>query len=59
MKKEKIQHVNCAHCEARIRLGEAVDYKHRLIYGEHYHCRECDPDGVWDCVSHDVDMDLH
>ena len=59
MNKENIQYVNCAHCEARIRLEEAVDYKHRLIYGEHYHCRECDPKGVWDCVSHDVDLDVH
>ena len=59
MKKENIQYVNCAHCDARVRLEEAVDYKHTLIYGEHYHCKGCDPKGVWDCVSHHVDMDVH
>ena len=59
MEKENIQYVNCAHCEARVRLEEAVSYQSRLHYGEHYHCRECDPDGVWDCVSHDFDTDLH
>jgi len=42
-----------------VRREEAVDYKHNLVYGEHYHCRECDPQGVWDCVSHHVDMDVH
>ena len=59
MKKENIQYVDCAHCQARIRLEEAVSYQSRLHYGEHYHCKECDPDGVWDCVSHDFDTDLH
>ena len=59
MKKENITYVDCAHCGVRIRLEEAVSYECRLLYGEHYHCRECDPDGVWDCVSHDFDTDLH
>ena len=59
MKKESIQYVDCAHCGDRVLLEEAVDYQHRLIYGEHYHCKECDPKGVWDCVSHDVDMEVH
>jgi hypothetical protein len=40
-------------------LEEAVRYEHRLLYGEHYHCRECDPEGVWDCMSHDADMEVH
>ncbi len=59
MKKENIQYVNCAHCDARVPLEEAVHYEHRLIYGEHYHCRDCDPKGVWDCMSHDTDMEVH
>ena len=59
MKKENIQYVDCAHCGERVRQEEAVDYKHSLIYGEHYHCRDCDPKAVWDCVSHHVDMDVH
>ncbi len=59
MKKDDVQYVDCAHCGVRVRKDEAVDYKHTLIYGEHYHCRDCDPDGVWDCVSHHVDMDVH
>ena len=59
MNKENIRYVDCAHCGARVLLEEAVDYKHRLIYGEHYHCTDCDPKGVWDCVSHDVDMEVH
>ena len=59
MKKENIKYVNCAHCEARVRLEEAVSYQSRLIYGEHYHCKDCDPDGVWDCVDHEFDTDLH
>ena len=59
MKEENIQYVTCAHCDARVRLEEAVDYKHNLVYGEHFHCRDCDPEGVWDCVSHHVDMDVH
>jgi hypothetical protein len=54
----KVQ-VNCAHCGALVDLEEAVDYQHRLIYGEHYHCRDCDPAGVWDCLSHDVDLEVH
>ncbi len=59
MKKVDIQYVDCAHCGARVRKDESVDYRHTLIYGEHYHCRGCDPKGVWDCVSHHVDMDVH
>ena len=35
MKKEKTKYVDCAHCGVRVRLDEAVDYKHRLLYGEH------------------------
>jgi len=54
------RYVNCAHCEARLPLDEAILYEHRLIYyTEHYHCGNCDPDGVWDCMSHDTDMDAH
>jgi len=57
---ETIRYVTCAHCEMRLRQDEAVRYEHRLIYySEHYHCRNCDPDGVWDCMSHDTDMDAH
>ena len=59
MKKENIQYVNCTHCGARVRLDEAVDYKHRLLYGEHYHCQDCDPKGNWDCMSHDTDLEVH
>ena len=59
MKEERTQYVTCAHCEAPVRLEEAVDYQHNLVYGKHYHCRDCDPDGVWDCVSHHVDLDVH
>jgi hypothetical protein len=57
--KETIQYVACAHCDTRLPLEEAVRYEHRLLYGEHYHCRECDPKGVWDCMSHDTDMEVH
>ena len=56
---DNIQYVNCAHCGARVRKDEAVDHKHNLIYGEHYHCRECDPDGNWDCLSQELDGELH
>ena len=56
---ERSEYVNCAHCGAQIHSYEAVHYKNVLIYGEHYHCRDCDPDGDWDCVSHDLDDDLH
>ncbi len=59
MEKEIIQYVTCAHCNARLPLEEAVRFEHRLLYGEHYHCRECDPKGVWDCMSHDTDMEVH
>ena len=59
MKKETREYVTCAHCGARIQLDEAVDYKHRLLYGEHYHCQECDPAGNWDCLSHDTDLEVH
>ena len=59
MKKQSIRYVNCAHCGARMALEEAVHYEHRLIYGEHYHCRECDPKGLWDCMSHDTDLEVH
>jgi hypothetical protein len=59
MEKDAIQYVLCAHCEARIPLEDAIRYEHRLLYGEHFHCRECDPGGVWDCMSHDTDMEVH
>ena len=59
IKKENVQYVNCAHCGVRVPKDKAVDYKHRLLYGEHYHCKDCDPNGVWDCMSHDTDMDVH
>ena len=59
MEKEKIKYVDCAHCGARVRLDQAVDYKHRLLYGKHYHCQECDPSGNWDCLSHDTDLEVH
>lgn len=52
-------HVRCAHCGAHIPAEEAVRYRHALLYGDHYHCRECDPEGVWDCMSEDLDGDLH
>ena len=56
---QKIQYIKCAHCGVLVPLEEAVAYESRLIYEEHYHCRDCDPDGVWDCVSHEFDIDLH
>lgn len=59
MQKDDPRFVTCAHCGARIPIEEAVRYEHRLLYGEHYHCRECDPKGVWDCMSHDTDMEVH
>ena len=59
MQKDDLKYVTCAHCGARVLKEDAVDYKHNLIYGDHYHCRDCDPKGVWDCVSHHVDMDVH
>ena len=59
MEKDNSQYVNCAHCDARVRLEEAIQYEHRLLYGEHYHCRDCDPDGIWDCMSHDTDLEVH
>jgi len=52
-------YVTCAHCDIRLRLGDAVRYEHRMLCGEHYHCRECDPKGVWDCMSHDTDSEIH
>lgn len=59
-KKEETGYVTCEHCEARVRADEAVLYEHRLLYySEHYHCRNCDPEGTWDCMSHDTDMDAH
>ncbi|MGA3114664.1 MAG: CbiX/SirB N-terminal domain-containing protein [Syntrophobacteraceae bacterium] len=51
--------VTCAHCDARLRLEDAVRYEHRLLYAEHYHCRGCDPKGVWDCMGNDTDMEVH
>jgi DNA-directed RNA polymerase subunit RPC12/RpoP len=56
MKKEDIQYVKCAHCGARIPIKDAVNFKSVFIYGEHYHCRECDPKGQWDCMIDDVAM---
>lgn len=54
------EYVNCTHCGASVRRDEAILYEHRLLYfGEHFHCRECDPNGVWDCMSHDTDMEVH
>ena len=46
---------SCAHCGEPIRPEEARRYEHQLLYGEHYHCKECDPKGTWDCISHDKD----
>lgn len=59
MEEETIRLVRCAHCDAQVRREEAVHYEHRLIYGEHYHCRDCDPKGLWDCMSHDTDLEVH
>lgn len=59
VEKDHSQYVNCAHCGARVRLEEAIAYEHRMLYGEHYHCRDCDPGGVWDCMSHDTDLEVH
>ena len=56
MKKEDIQYVTCAHCGARIHMKDAVHFKSVFIYGEHYHCKECDPSGQWDCTIDDVPM---
>jgi hypothetical protein len=58
--KEDIQTtVQCAHCGLLIPSDEAVKYTNVLIYGSHYHCKKCDPDGDWDCLSHELDDDLH
>ncbi|MFZ0946046.1 MAG: CbiX/SirB N-terminal domain-containing protein [Syntrophobacteraceae bacterium] len=43
-------YVTCEHCDIRLRLVDAVRYEHRLLYGQHYHCRECDAKGVWNCM---------
>lgn len=59
MKQDIQVYVKCAHCGAQIRSDEAVHYKNVLIYGKHYHCKDCDPDGNWDCLSYDLDDDLH
>jgi hypothetical protein len=59
MKQEQPEWVTCAHCGVRLPLQEAIRYEHRLLYGDHFHCRECDPGGVWDCMSHDTDMEVH
>ena len=56
MKKEDIQYVTCAHCGARIHMKDAVHFKSVFIYGEHYHCKVCDPSGQWDCTIDDVPM---
>ena len=56
MKKEDIQYVKCAHCGARIPIKDADNFMSVFIYGEHYHCRECDPKGQWDCMIDDVAM---
>ncbi len=54
-----LAYVACAHCETRVRLEDAVRFEHRLLHAEHYHCRECDPKGVWDCMSHGADAEVH
>lgn len=59
MKQDIQVYVKCAHCGTQIRSDEAVQYKNNLLYYNHYHCRDCDPDGDWDCLSHDLDDDLH
>lgn len=59
MEEEKLRTVTCAHCGEVLPVEEAIRYEHRLLYGEHFHCRECDPGGVWDCMSHDTDMEVH
>ena len=59
MNKENQKYVECAHCGARIRSDKAIKYNNVLIYGAHYHCRNCDPDGDWDCVSHELDFEMH
>jgi hypothetical protein len=51
MNKDIQEYVKCAHCGAQIRLDDAIHYTNVLIYGAHYHCRKCDPDGDWDCLS--------
>lgn len=56
MEKEEIQYVTCAHCGARVHIKDAVHFKSVFIYGEHYHCRKCDPSGQWDCMIDDVPM---
>ena len=45
-------------CDTRLRLEEAVRYEHSLPFAGRYHCRECDPKGVWDCMSHDTDKEV-
>jgi hypothetical protein len=59
MKEDIRTTVQCAHCGAQIHSDEAVEYTNILIYGSHFHCKKCDPDGNWDCMSHDLDDDLH
>ncbi|MFP3870480.1 MAG: hypothetical protein ACLFVT_06325 [Syntrophobacteria bacterium] len=59
MKKSKEEYVRCAHCGAMIRIEEAVRYQSPLAPEEHCHCKGCDPYGTWDCMSDDLDADLH
>ena len=40
MEDKRVEYVTCAHCEVRLPLEEAIRYEHRLLYGDHFHCRE-------------------
>ena len=54
--KEGPQSVREVHNFIKDIYGWAYTTTKTMMY---YHCRECDPKGVWDCVSHHVDMDVH
>jgi hypothetical protein len=59
METENRDWVICSHCGARVLAEDAVHCNGALMQGEHYHCRNCDPDGTWDCLSDELDCDLH
>ena len=59
MKEVNREYVKCAHCAEKVPSDKVIQYENTLIYGKHFHCRNCDPDGDWDCLSHDLDDDLH
>jgi hypothetical protein len=59
MKKREQDYVQCAHCGVKVRFVDAIHPNSFLVNREHYHCKDCDPRGVWDCMSNELDHDLH